>query len=218
MLQKVVETMFSQPFDFVSKDSEGNRNNKDGPGSRKHTVLFYEDAEYASAIVYRYIKAGLQQGQLCGFVSELSPDLVEREMRDNDIDVDKAKKRRLLQLFHVGDLTIHPRHTEMNVEDMAERLRKKTNRPFERLVFKCIFKIESDDQLKANMKIEAKHNSVFQPFPANSLLVTFPVPEIIDTLKGNTGTKSEWMAQLLEEYDAVIFARQFNRGIAFSLV
>lgn len=208
--------MFAQPFDFVSKDSEGDRN-KDSPGSRKHTVLFYEDAEYASAIVYRYLKAGIQQGERCAFVSELSHDLVEREMKDNDIDVDKSKKKNLLHIFYPQDLTTRPKHTEINVKEMAEHLRNKTNRQFDRLVFKCIFKIENDNQLKANMKIESRHEDNFELFPSSSLIVTFPVAEIIDTLKGKKGVKSEWMAQLLEKYDAVIFARQFNRGVALSL-
>jgi hypothetical protein len=54
--------------------------------------------------------------------------------------------------------------------------------------------------------------------PNCSIICSYPINDILSTIKGESSIYSEWMADLLEIYDAVIYARRYWKGAAFNLI
>lgn len=211
---------FDQPLRFVSGGDGGAQ--RDFKAEHTHIVLFHEDPEYANVITYSYIRAGLHRGERCAFVSEFPKCVVEREMRDNDIDVNGFVNKNQLQIFEFPNLFEHDGGPEKGLDVLAAHLCTGCSSPkerldFDRVVIKCLFRPRNSAQLKKDMELESRHAAVFRHFSDTSLIVSFSVDDIETTIAGEKGVSSEWMTTLLEKYDAVIFARQFSKGLALYL-
>ena len=163
----------------------------------------------------------MHRAERCAFVSELRKDFVESEIRDNDINVDEFIEKNLLRIYEFPNLFDSYEEPEKGLEDLVAHMDSESpsekGLDFDRVVIKCLFTLNDSVQVKKDMELERKHNISFRRFRDCSLLVTFPVNDIEATISGHNSVRSEWMNTLLKEYDAVIFARQFNKGLALYL-
>ena len=198
--------MFEQPFNFVRKISHG-----------KHIVLFYEEPEYARMILFEFIKSGLSQREHCVYVSDENIEIVKREMSDAGINIHDFIKNTLLLIHQIPNLA------PSRIPQIAfERLEQVTLHPWtkedqpDRLVLRCIFKVDTEDQIKSNLQWEHDYRHRDLRGLGGTMICTYPVNNIIPTIS-NPGNYGKWMNNLLEIYDGVIFARRFWKGVAFNL-
>jgi MEDS: MEthanogen/methylotroph, DcmR Sensory domain len=203
-------TLFQQPLNFVHQIDEG-----------KHIVLFYEELEYAKTISFQFIKSGLVNKKDCSYLSEEEIESVKREMTDSGIGVDKFIQNHQLNIYQVsslpdysGDLFLKekgeaPASTLLNNQSKVGQT--------DRIVLRCVYKIESKEQIKSNLKWE--HDYRFKNLKnfGTTVICTYPVNDIIPTISDSIGPYGKWMNDLLEIYDGVIFARRFWKGVAFNL-
>jgi hypothetical protein len=194
--------MFEQPFNFVRKVKHG-----------KHIVLFYEEPEYARMILFEFIKSGLNKGEHCIYVSEEDKEIVKREMSDAGISI----KNDLLLIHQIPNLA-----TTGISQITLERLSQITLHPWtkedqpERVVLRCIFKTDTEEQIRSNLKWEHDYRYMGLKGLQGTMICTYLVNNIIPTILDSRGY-GQWMNNLLEIYDGVIFARKFWKGVAFSL-
>jgi hypothetical protein len=89
-----------------------------------------------------------------------------------------------------------------------------------RTVLRCMHEVTSIDQINKNIEWEKKYRNVIfrKELPNSSIICTYPVNDIIKTIKGDSTFHSRWMAELLEIYDGVIYAEANWKGTAFYLV
>jgi len=202
--------MFKQPLHFVDEYDEAVL------GTRKHTVLFHEEPEYATIISFRYIKSGLDQNKRCSYISHENPETVKAEMAHNEIEVQKFTNNDMLYIHQFPKLRNFQARTAItSLFDRAPKANK-LGSARERLVLRCIHEIKSKKDIRDNLRIEGKHNGYFRDFP-KSMLVTYYVEDIISTVTGENGLYSKWMNVLIENYDAVIFARKGWQGVGLNL-
>jgi hypothetical protein len=200
------EIIFEQPFNFVRKVKHG-----------KHIVLFYEEPEYARMILFEFIKTGLSQRERCIYVSDEDKEAVQREMSDAGIIVDQFTKNDLLSIHQIPNLAA-PQIPQI----MLERLAQITVHPWtkedkpERVVLRCIFKTDTEEQIISNLKWERDYRYRELKGLQGTMICTYSVNNIIPTIS-ESGGYGKWMNELLEIYDGVIFARKFWKGVAFSL-
>ena len=200
--------IFEQPLKFVNQVKEG-----------KHIVLFYEELEYARLILFQFIKNGLIYGKHCSYVSEENIEAVQREMADSRIDINKFTKNDLLHIYQIPSLTDYPGGTQIGTERLENIILDpwtKIGQP-DRLVLRCLYKINTKEQIKSNLKWE--HDYRFRDFKSlrGTMICSYPVNDIIPTISEPVGSYGKWMNDLLEIYDGVIFARKFWKGVAFNL-
>jgi hypothetical protein len=136
-------------------------------------------------------------------------------MSDDEINVEKYIKNKQLWISQFRNLADLAEEPEKGLEQLAAS-GKAFIPSLDRLVLKCIHRVTSRKDVRANLRLEQGHQANFSRFP-NSLVVTYFVEDIMSTIAGDKGVHSEWMAELLETYDAVIFARQAWKGVAFNL-
>ncbi len=87
----------------------------------------------------------------------------------------------------------------------------------DRIVLRCIYKINTEKQLRSNLKWEHDYRFKNLKSLGVTIICTYPVNDIIPTISDSTGSYGKWMNNLLEIYDGVIFARRFWKGVAFNL-
>jgi DcmR-like sensory protein len=200
--------IFDQPLNFVKKVRRG-----------KHIVLFYEETEYARIILFEFLKNGLVNKERCVYISEENVEAVEREMSDAGINAEVFMKNELLFVHQVPNLAGYSNITQTALENLSQfalRPWTKDGRP-DRLVLRCIFTINSREQIRSNLEWEREFRAKDLKHLQGTMICTYPVSNIIPTISDSEGDYGRWMSDLLELYDGVIFARKFWTGVAFLL-
>ena len=203
--------LFEQPLNFVHKVGEG-----------KHIVLFYEELEYAKVISFQFIKNGLVNKKDCSYLSEEGVEAVRREMSDSGIDINKFTQNNQLHIYQVPSLTDYRERDSQIGETKLEWEKgegERKPRPVDdrailknpseviqsdRIVLRCVYKVENEEQIKSNLKWE--HDYRFKDLKDNgtTLVCTYPINDIIPTISDSIGPYGKWMNNLLQIYDGVI--------------
>ena len=212
-------SFFEQPLSFVDQIEEG-----------KHIVLFYEEIEYANMISFQFIKSGLVNKKDCSYLSGEAAEAVKREMSDSSINVNKFTSSDLLHIYQVPSLgSYHPTNSQIadngqraggnGIEETPQDNTRKNPskiRQSERIVLRCGYNINNEEQMKSNLKWEYHYRLNLRDI-GTTVVCTYPINEIIPTISESIGPYGKWMNTLLEMYDGVIFARRFWKGVAFNL-
>src|SRR5215467_981827 len=158
--------MFEQPLNFVRKLKHG-----------KHIVLFYEEPEYARMILFEFIKSGLNKGERCIYVSDEDKEIVKREMSDAGINVDQFTKNDLLSIHQIPNLAAE-QIPQITLERLAQITvypgTKKEDKP-ERVVLRCIFKTDTEEQIRSNLKWERDYRYRNLKGLQGNMICTYPV-------------------------------------------
>jgi len=168
-------------------------------------------------ILFEFIKSGLNKGERCIYVSEEDKEAVKREMSDAGINVDQFTENDLLSIHEIPNLAAQ-QITQITLERLAQitvHPWTKENQP-ERIVLRCIFKTDTEEQMRLNLKWENDYRYRDLKGLQGTMICTYPVNNIIPTIS-DSGSYGKWMNELLEIYDGVIFARKFWKGVAFNL-
>jgi MEDS: MEthanogen/methylotroph, DcmR Sensory domain len=209
---KDTSALFQQPLNFVHQIEQG-----------KHIVLFYEELEYAKMISFQFIRNGLSHRKDCSYLSEEEVQTVKRDMSDTGVDVKKFTQNNQLHIYQVPSLTdYHPggsriEEQEPAVDDTALLKNPSKISQSDRIVLRCVYKINTQEQIKSNLKWEHDYRFKNLKDTGTTVVCTYPVNDIIPTISDSTGPYGKWMNTLLELYDGVIFARRFWKGVAFNL-
>jgi hypothetical protein len=201
---------FKQPLKFVRNVRRG-----------KHIVLFYEEAEYARMLLFEFLNSGLTQKERCSYISEEGTESVKREMYDAGISTHEFLNNGQLLVHQIPNLADHPHISPLELERLSQLAlqpgTKKNGGQPDRLVLKCIFKINTQQQIRSNLKWERDYRDRDLKRLHGTMICTYPVNNILFTISDSIGDYGKWMGSILELYDGVIFARKLWRGVAFNL-
>jgi DcmR-like sensory protein len=201
---------FNQPLKFVRNVARG-----------KHIVLFYEEAEYARMLLFEFLNSGLIQKERCSYISEEETESVEREMYDAGIGTREFLNNGHLSVYQISNLADHPYIPPMELERLSQLAlhsgTKKNGHQPDRLVLKCIFKINTQQQIRSNLDWERDYRDKDLKRLRGTMICTYPVNNILFTISDSIGDYGRWMSNILELYDGVIFARKLWKGVAFNL-
>src|SRR5215831_10648655 len=170
----------------------------------QHILLFYEEIEYARVISFQFIKCGLEDKKMCSYLSDEDVETVKREMAYNGVDVNKFTMNGLLHIYQFPCKTnYHTRNTHIKEHGLTNILSNFTDlRPSQgdRIVFKCIYKINTEEQIKSNLKWEREYR-LKKLKNTTTTLCTYPVENILSELSDSIGAHAKWMSDLLNMYD-----------------
>jgi len=143
-------TVNSDAFQFVDTIDIGS-----------HAVLFYENADFARKIEYRYVLNGLQKAESCVYTTHhREPQSILQQMKEFGIDVEKYTQKNQLRVVKINDPRTHPDGFDAGLEQIRHELFDGIKTPV-RIVSRFIRQIESEDDIKTNMMIEQKVQSGF---------------------------------------------------------
>lgn len=182
-----------------------------------HSILFYEDEDYANRITFRFLEQGLRKKDR-GIYTTFDDALeIERRMEDYGIDVEHYKKNELLRIVKLDDPRNHPQGLERGLLAGIERSFDGWGNGNYRYVGRPVLAIGTSEETNASIFAETfKHNafSDSNPFMKGKnviLLCPYQMSGI------EPATHADWFMKVLKNHDAAIFAPRNSVGIAFNL-
>src|SRR5919106_5454987 len=176
----------------------------------KHILLLYDDQKYAYWIIGRYFRNGLAKGESCIFKTTDRPEIIERQLSAEGIDVHSFKKKSMLRIYEVersDDKKHDIRHAfKQRVHEIEEST--KGMKPPYRFVGKTVSDIETKDGMKFGILLEKAGHQHFDKLNC-SLLCYY------DISKMEPARKHEWISSLLRNHHYVIYASEPNKAVAF---
>ncbi len=177
--------------------------------TNKQIVLYYENEEFSRKIQYRFIRNGLKKGDTCIYTThDDNISLIEDDMKNNGIEVEVNTKRGLLKIFKIPNIMEYPEGILRSAQEVIDKMLSDLQTPF-RLVMRIIDKVNTIEQIEANLTLEQKYHTNFDKF--NGLLLCS-----YDVSKNAVNTSGKWVEIILENHHSTIFASGTEEeGIAF---
>jgi hypothetical protein len=180
--------------------------------SNKHVVLCYENLPFGKRIISRFIRNGLIKGEYCVYATH-DDDVVsiEKDMISNNINVKEFSKKGLLKICKISDVVRQPNGVFEGSEEMIEKMFHDLNVPF-RLVIRFVDKLNTKEQIEADLALEQKYHSMLINF--NGLVLCH-----YDVSKNTVNTEGKWTSTILENHHSAIFVTDATEeeGIAFEM-
>lgn len=217
---------FAQVFDFMDNVEE----------LPKHIVMFYEEPEYARIVALRFLKNGLERGELCRYDIPIDDDdkgefiadrddhgkdFVEQEMQDYGINTTYYKDKGLLHLYsfrenHITDFNSFRRSTEDAHRMLLKQFGAESKFPSWRGIGRPHTNIKTNRGMVAQLQIEKYfQNDALAKSISNSgtAICTYRLNSIAESLD-----KQElWVKELIQSHDAVIYLPRNGNGLALKL-
>jgi hypothetical protein len=179
----------------------------DGMEGNNHIVLLYDSVKYADLIIARYFQNGLEKGESCIFFTADEPEVVERRLAAQGIDVDLYKRKNSLRVFRID----RSDEGKRDVLSTLKRIRKEATRgmkgPF-RFVGRTITNTESVEGMNLGMMVERTGHEHFAEFD-NSQLCYYDISGL------EKSRRDEWISGLLKNHHYVIYASEPEKAVAF---
>jgi hypothetical protein len=176
----------------------------------KHILLLYDDQKYAYWIIGRYLHNGLAKGESCIFKTADRPEIIEKQLSADGIDVHSFKKKNLLRIYEVerSDDNKHDiLHAFKQRVHEIEESTKGMKLPY-RFVGKTVSDIETKDGMKFGILLEKAGHQHFDELNC-SLLCYYDISKMEST------RRHEWISSLLRNHHYVIYAAEPNKAVAF---
>lgn len=183
----------------------------DALGGNKHIVFYYENYNFGKKIQYRFIRNGLVKGESCIFATHNNDiDQIKFEMTNYFINVEDYTERGLLKIFKIPDITKHPKGIIGGGKEVLDKMFSDMNFPF-RAVVRMIDKLNTKEQIRANLALEQYYHSNIERF--NGLMLC-----PYDVSHNPTDTNGTWVKTILENHHSAIFVTDaIEEGIAFDM-
>jgi hypothetical protein len=141
----------------------------------------------------------------CGILSINQGDNVteiKKEMTTNDIDVEHFIKRGLLKIFKIPNIMKHSQGVLKGSKEIVDRMLADVN-PGEsfRMVIRMIDKLNTKDQITANLMLEQYYHAKFDRF--NGMVLCH-----YDTIDFSIKTNNKWIETILANHHSVIFVTE----------
>ena len=73
----------------------------------KHIIMFDENPKYSKEIQFHFLKIGLEKGEQAIYTMPEDMEVIEKEMAEQGINVEKYKKENLLDIHHTAHTSQH---------------------------------------------------------------------------------------------------------------
>ncbi|HLG37863.1 MAG TPA: MEDS domain-containing protein [Nitrososphaera sp.] len=173
----------------------------------KHTVLLYDNQEYADMIIARYLLNGLEKGESCIFFTPDDSAEVEERLAAHGIDVDSYKQKKSLRIFH----TERSDSSKTDALETLKRIRDESTKGMEppyRFVGRTITDTASVEGMKLGLVVERTGHENFEQFDCSQLCY-YDISGIEQSRRG------EWIKGLLKNHHHVIYASEPDKAVAF---
>jgi MEDS: MEthanogen/methylotroph, DcmR Sensory domain len=175
----------------------------------KHIILLYDDQKYAYWIIGRYFHNGLAKRESCVFFTTDRPEITERQLSAEGINVHSFKMKDLLRIYEV-ERSDDNKHDKYYIHNQIREYIKGMKPPY-RLAGRMVTDIGTRDGMKIQIIHERTGHQHFDEFNC-SQICHYDISRIEPT------RKHEWISLLLRNHHYVIYASEPNKAVAFETV
>lgn len=176
---------------------------------KKHIVHFFEDPEYAKTIHFKFLQNGLEKQEICIYALDDEPEVIEKEMKDFGIDVEKFKKENLLRISKIPRSYDYSSNALKSAKKFWSTVMSDSDSPV-RLVSTFTHEINKSEAIEAQISVESHLHSTFDDFPG-SWICPYYVQNIESKKRG------KWMADLMHTHQTVIFSSNPEKSMVLNM-
>src|SRR6185503_4474777 len=173
----------------------------------KHTVLLYDNREYADMIIARYLLNGLAKGESCIFFTPDDSAEVEKRLAAHGIDVDSYKPKKSLRIFHSERSDSSKTDALETLKHIRDESTKGMEPPY-RFVGRTITDTATVEGMNLGLVVERAGHENFEQFDCSQLCY-YDISGIEQFRRG------EWIKGLLKNHHHVIYASEPDKAVAF---
>jgi DcmR-like sensory protein len=178
--------------------------------SKQHLLLVYKEERFRQMIQYRFINSGLINGEHSIIITHGKTKMIENEMSDYGLDVDRYKNK-LLHIYEISDPLVHPTSIVDGFTETVTRILADSVPPY-RITGRLSHRVDTEEKMSVCARFEDLfHSSMFESFDG-SVLCTYGLEEI----QANNAWK-QWLKRLSGYHDAsIIQTRDGKESITVS--
>lgn len=199
MTQSKVPSQFTEftPIEFLD-NIEGD----------KHIIMFDENSEYSKKIQFHFLNNGLKKGECGVYAMPENEKVIEEEMKNHGIDVEKYKKENILNIHNTTPVNQYPQGDPF--DNLLRKIMPSDQANTYRIVGMLDFDMNTQKGMDTFLKSEKKSHSGFECFNG-SWMCTYPTANI------ESKNRLNWIKGLTKNHNAVIFTSSKGEGIAFDI-
>lgn len=172
-----------------------------------HILLLYDNQEYADLIIARYFLNGLEKEESCIFFTADKPEIIEKRLSAQGIDVDSYKKKNSLRIYRIEMSDANKLDTLGTLKSLRKEATRGMKPPY-RFVGRTITDIESKQGMQLGLALERSGHEHFGEFD-NSQMCYYDISRI------EKSRRDEWIRGLLKSHHQVIYASEQDKAVAF---
>lgn len=161
-------------------------------------MVAYDDVAMGRKIEFEFIKEGLDKNELSIYLTHGDVKPVEKELMSFGIDTGYYKKKELLKILSIGNLTENSADFLDSVQTLMQKILPNQEISF-RIVGRLIPSVDTETAMAIQVRFERIfHNSMFDKLNG-SILCTYQLSEI----KANNQWM-KWLKELQENHHAYL--------------
>ena len=185
------------------KNIEFIENLKDNP----HLALLSDDPKKSAILQTKFLKKGLDNDEVCAYLSYKKPKEIVQMLKDNHLDADYYIKNKKLHVLQIDP----PKNEKESQNFFEKRIKSLFSDSFKptTIVGEPLGGLDKKENMKIKIKLEkdlhAFHDNQF------SILCPYNNSEI------EKKEKTKWLSQLFESHSGVIFSPKDSEGLSIYL-
>ena len=179
----------------------------DNLNPRTHSMILYDNEECGKLVKYRYVENGLKKGERSVCLTHDNVNSVEKEIASTGIDVDNFKRKNLLHVYQIENLT--GKEYEEMIAGFNKILRETTRgfKPPYRFMGRIIPNVCTKEGIETELKLERVFHSTFDNYDC-SFLCTYAVNDI------EGSKRTIWLKHLVANHHNLICATDAAGAVA----
>ncbi len=173
----------------------------------KHMFLLYDSKEYAYWIISRYFLNGLQNRESCILFTSDKPQIIEKQLAKEGIDVDLYKKKHFLRIYQIEKCDDNKHDLVATLKQISEEATKGMKPPY-RFVGRTITDTETRSGMDLGLALEKTGHEHFHEFNCSQMCY-------YDISKIELTMRQKWISGLLKNHHYVIYASKPDKAVAF---
>ncbi|MFQ5440969.1 MAG: MEDS domain-containing protein [Nitrosopumilaceae archaeon] len=179
----------------------------DGIKKNHHSILIYDNENYAKLVKYYFIQIGLEKGENSIILTHGDVNSIENEAKSFGIEVGKFKRKKLFHIHKIKNLTDNKKDIIQEYKNLIQQVTNGLNSPF-RITGRIIPDVSTHLGIDAELKIECNIHSEFDNCDC-SFLCTYAVNDV------EIKKRSVWLSKLFESHHHLFYATDHENSVSF---
>lgn len=172
----------------------------------QHSVLIYDDQDYADLVSARFLSEGLARGESCVYLTHGDPAIVQKKLQHLGLDLSKGLREDRLRFYPRNVIPKRPAESFEEVKRGVRDLTKGMKPPFR--IFGNFVHVTNPRELQAHLRIEELIHDRFDELGI-SLLAWYDLKTV------PRSSRRKFVERIVERHGHVIYASDPSKAFGF---
>jgi predicted transcriptional regulator len=173
---------------------------------RQHSVLIYDDQDYADIVSARFLSEGLARDESCIYLTHEDPAIVQKKLQHLGLDISRGTSENRLRILPPSVIPKRPPESFEEVKRGVRDLTREMKPPFR--IFGNFVRVTNPRELQAHLRIDELIHDRFDELGI-SLLAWYDLNTI------PRSSQRKFVERIVERHSHVIYASDPSKAFGF---